>query len=392
MASRQGGAVFVLWILCHPLLTGCIEIRPKVYSMSAEKAIDIKDGTFNENVFCYKGIEPAFYYYWTSTVIKLIIDPKAEYSVYYGDNATAVLESIQDAQSSWFYTKLPWKSRDVKVHPFRPSCVGVITEDSFSMLLRIYRINYWQVCMTLMGFAGFLTARSLSRNAFFHYATSITVGVLFSFIALTYFFQRRFGLSWSSWIIALYSISLYFLTSILSQAQAYILQHHLLVLSYVAITAIVSAAITYRFGPVSNPRTLNLIQWVLQALSLTLIYLSSYYQTLSFTICVLLVLCHIFPLSCESEYMDQSRVVTEKALQDLREFCNSPECKPWKTMRALSSPSRFAEFIDGGSHLTQDEVIEYSHAVYDGDDSYTGSQGGAITDDDSDGEIDLGED
>eukprot|EP00096_Caligus_rogercresseyi_P013501 TRINITY_DN6134_c0_g1_i1.p1 TRINITY_DN6134_c0_g1~~TRINITY_DN6134_c0_g1_i1.p1 ORF type:complete len:418 (+),score=144.00 TRINITY_DN6134_c0_g1_i1:282-1535(+) len=386
----------------------------RVHTMSPDVVKDIGDGSLFEDVFCFSGMEPAFYYFWSSAVVKLRIDPGAEYSIYYGDNATAVLESISLSKASWFYTNLPWKSKDFKVHPFRASCLGVLTDEPFSMLLRFYRINYWQVCMTALGIAGFLWASNLSRNAFFHYATTVTVGVLFSFLALTYFFQRRLRLGWSSWILALYSISLYFLTSIISQAQAYIIQHHLLVISYVAVTAILSAGMTYRFGPVSNPRTLNLIQWALQGLSLGLIYLSSYYQSLSFSLCLILMASRFFSLSwltsqyrrrfykpnlrllSESEYMDQSRIETEKALQELRDYCNSPNCKPWKTMRVLASPSRFAEFMDGGSHLSPDEIIDYSHAVYDEESSYLGgSNQGSLTDDDDDdseGVIDLGED
>ena len=45
--------------------------------------------------------------------------------------------------------------------------------------------------------------------------------------------------------------------------------------------------------------------------------------------------------------MDQTRIETAKALEELRSFCKSPKCDPWKVTSRLQSPSRFAEFVAG---------------------------------------------
>ena len=52
-------------------------------------------------------------------------------------------------------------------------------------------------------------------------------------------------------------------------------------------------------------------------------------------------------LLSEAEYLDQSRVETARALQNLRDYCQSPKCNAWRTVSSLTSPSRFAEFIEG---------------------------------------------
>ena len=56
---------------------------------------------------------------------------------------------------------------------------------------------------------------------------------------------------------------------------------------------------------------------------------------------------------------------------------------------------RFAEFVEGSSHLTQDEVMNYSQVDFDDDDddSREGDEQGnaSLTDDDSGDEIDLPE-
>jgi hypothetical protein len=121
-------------------------------------------------------------------------------------------------------------------------------------------------------------------------------------------------------------------------------------------------------GPVENARTLDLIQWTLQFIALVLIFLSSYHQAASLSIALAILLWAIIPpklkttiqvqyqkrikkpkvtLLNETEYFDQSRIETEKALKELRNFCTSPKCNPWKMTSRLQSPSRFAEFVSG---------------------------------------------
>ena len=63
--------------------------------------------------------------------------------------------------------------------------------------------------------------------------------------------------------------------------------------------------------------------------------------------------------------MDQSRIVTEQELEKLRSFCASPKCNSWSVIPRLSTPQRFAEFVNGSPHVSSDEVIQYSHAIDD---------------------------
>lgn len=61
-------------------------------------------------------------------------------------------------------------------------------------------------------------------------------------------------------------------------------------------------------------------------------------------------------LLTEEEYRIQGEVETRKALEELREYCNSPDCSAWKTVSRIQSPKRFADFVEGSSHLTPNEV------------------------------------
>lgn len=46
-------------------------------------------------------------------------------------------------------------------------------------------------------------------------------------------------------------------------------------------------------------------------------------------------------------------------MDQLREYCNSPDCKQWKIVQKLKDPMRFASFIEGESHLTDSEMLSY---------------------------------
>lgn len=46
-------------------------------------------------------------------------------------------------------------------------------------------------------------------------------------------------------------------------------------------------------------------------------------------------------------------------MDQLRDYCNSPDCKQWKMVQKLKDPMRFASFIEGESHLTDAEMLSY---------------------------------
>ena len=47
-------------------------------------------------------------------------------------------------------------------------------------------------------------------------------------------------------------------------------------------------------------------------------------------------------LLTEEEYQQQATEETKKALDELRNFCRSPDCHAWKTMSRLNSPARYS--------------------------------------------------
>ena len=146
------------------------------------------------------------------------------------------------------------------------------------------------LCFTAAGLVIFFMAPKLCRNTFFHYTTGISVGLLMSIVILTYLLQRRFKQSLFSWVGLAYSLSVYLMTRTWFNIKEYLTEQYFhLVVGYVGVAGLLSFAFIYRMGPPSDHRTLNLITWSMQFVSLVMIYLSSYNQHASVACIILIV-------------------------------------------------------------------------------------------------------
>ncbi|KFV11786.1 Transmembrane protein 194A, partial [Tauraco erythrolophus] len=61
-------------------------------------------------------------------------------------------------------------------------------------------------------------------------------------------------------------------------------------------------------------------------------------------------------LLTEEEYQIQGKVETSKALEELRNYCRSPDFSAWAVVSRIQSPKRFADFVGGACHVTPNEV------------------------------------
>jgi len=333
--------------------------------------------------------------FWSSAEMKLNIK-NDNYNVYVANNVSMVQKMHKDHTTTWFYSSWPGKSKNLKISPFESTCAGVLTREPFKISLQKFQINFIHMFMTGCGIALFFYAPVLCRNPAFHYATGMSVGVFLSLVVVSYLIQRRFALGY--WAIATYTLSLYLLTSMWFNMKIYFLANQTYVLGYLIVSAAISFAICYRMGPIENPRSINLIQWTIQSFALGLIYISSYLRIASSVLAGMIMIWSIIPskvkskiielvfslsfptmnrtihaerkihLLSEEEYLNQSRIETRKALENLRDFCQSPKCDSWKITSRLESPSRFAQFVKGSDHITDKEVFEYSKVDFSEDD------------------------
>jgi len=336
-------------------------------------------------IFCTEGIVPSPQLFWASASLHLSL-PGGKFTSFQGSNVSAVTNLYKAERESFakqaLSSILPWRSDTFRFSPFDTSCVGIATPDEMSMTLEFRHVNYYMVITTFLGLGLFYWAPILCRSTAIHYTTVISLGASFSLLLLAFLAQSRvrnnFGLGG---LLFAYMGSLYGVTSGWYNLTSLLRDQGHWVLGYVLLSGSTSAALLYRLGPPSHPRTLDLLQWTLQFIGLLLIVLSSHHPLFSTSLALAVLAWNIVPgwvkarastqvrknlwrprvkLLTEEEYREQSNVETRKALEELRRFCQSPSSDPWKMVTKVRNPGRFAEFVDGSPHLTEEEVMSYS--------------------------------
>eukprot|EP00092_Neocalanus_flemingeri_P030307 GFUD01032900.1.p1 GENE.GFUD01032900.1~~GFUD01032900.1.p1 ORF type:complete len:447 (+),score=91.06 GFUD01032900.1:344-1684(+) len=341
------------------------------------------------SVFCWPGKHSKLEALWASASFQLLIGSD-NYRVYFGPNVSSVETLAMSRETYWHLTVLPWRSKQFRVNPFQESCVGISTSEPYQVQLEYLAVNLVLVVFTLGSLSMFFLAPFLSRNTVVHYTAWVTLGISFSLVFLTFLLQKRFRQSFFSWVFLAYTLSLYLmttswynLTTLLSSST------YPWLLGYCVVTGLFSWASLYRMGPPSHPRTLSLIQWTLQGVSLVLLILSSYNTLASSSMAATLLLVSVVPsgmifsvlssimrlkfmrpkpkrqLLSVGQAQEQSDRETRLALEQLRRYCQSPERNTWGLVSRLRSPARFAQFVEGGSHVTEEEAIEHRNWVSD---------------------------
>lgn len=356
-------------------------------------------------VYCYDG-EPLSYFSLFRTLhVEFKVIPE-KYTLFEGENIAKVYEQHEALLASWL-PLLPWKQSTISFPTFRPHCIGLVSEDGYRFEFVIRRINYWKLLQMVFGILLFFTLPSLCRNAAIFYTCGISVGVLASLLILIFIASRLFPRKLGAYAVIGFgwSLSLYLLQILWANVYDILTNYRSVITAYIVISALISFAVCYRVGPPSNPRTLDLIQWTLQLVALICIFFSSEIQEASMSVVVVILTSYIFPrkwvarirtwwkkrhppkmvMLTEEEYIRQANEKTQEELMMLRKFCSSPDCNAWKVMMRLKDPMRFAKFVNGESHLADQEILDYEventcGLVEDDDDHVT---------DESDREIDL---
>ncbi|XP_045911173.1 nuclear envelope integral membrane protein 1 isoform X2 [Micropterus dolomieu] len=235
----------------------------------------------------------------------------------------------------------------------------------------------------LAGVLLFICADSLSRSQVFFYSAGMSTGMIASLIIL-FFILARFLPKKSPFYVLIvggWSFSLYAIQLVCRNLNKILQEHWHVALGYVAVVGFISFAVCYRYGPLVDEKSINILSWTLQLFGLLLVYLGIQIQQVAFAIIVAALFSKNleYPVSLavvawrkikryvhwkpeprrlltEEEYIKQGEEETRHALEELRKYCNSPEFSPWKAVSRLQSPKRFADFIEGSPHLMSNEV------------------------------------
>uniref|UniRef100_G3RBG6 Nuclear envelope integral membrane protein 1 n=1 Tax=Gorilla gorilla gorilla TaxID=9595 RepID=G3RBG6_GORGO len=224
--------------------------------------------------------------------------------------------------------------------------------------------------------------KELEQSQIFYYSTGMSVGIVASLLIIIFILSKFMPKKSPIYVILVggWSFSLYLIQLVFKNLQEIWRCYWQYLLSYVLTVGFMSFAVCYKYGPLENERSINLLTWTLQLMGLCFMYSGIQIPHIALAI-IIIALCTKnleYPIqwlyiTCrkvckaaekpvpprlltEEEYRIQGEVETRKALEELREFCNSPDCSAWKTVSRIQSPKRFADFVEGSSHLTPNEV------------------------------------
>ncbi|KAF6206918.1 hypothetical protein GE061_018154 [Apolygus lucorum] len=336
------------------------------------------------NIYCYEGRSKHMLQIWETVQLHLSLSPD-EYTHYMASTPHDVAAKFDSDVSSWAVNIFSIKKRAIKLDPFNSTCVGIATKQHYDVRLIRIRVDYWRVTMFVASSLLFFAAPKLSCNSLFYYLTGMSVGTVASVLILVYILSRfvpkkpvMYSFLAGGWTVGLYMAQL-----VWDNIRTILVDYKVYVLYYALGTGLISFVICYRIGPVTDPRSVDLIKWTLQAVALIFIFSSTDHQEAGMALVVVVFVSYhlrivafrklfspfkklkrwwkpeLPKLLTEEEYYQQGAEETRKALDDLRGYCSSPECNQWKTVLRLKQPVRFAKFIEGASHLEDEEVLAF---------------------------------
>ena len=91
------------------------------------------------------------------------------------------------------------------------------------------------------------------------------------------------------------SVFLYFLKFVQTELQSILQDYWQYVIGYVVVFGFLSFAVVYKFGPITDTRTLDLVRWILQGLGLCFIYSGTQIPESSIAIIIVMLCVYNFP-------------------------------------------------------------------------------------------------
>ncbi|XP_074082435.1 nuclear envelope integral membrane protein 1 isoform X2 [Macrotis lagotis] len=336
--------------------------------------------------FCYKNtLVPRWHELWTRVTIRVNSSKVVRVTQVENEEKLKELEqfSLWNLFSSFMKEKLNDTYVNVDLYSTKVCLkVEVIDTDTEYSISLSRRFDPKLFLVFLLGLLLFFCGDLLSRSQIFYYSSGMSLGILASLLILIFLMSKFMPKKSPIYVILVggWSFSLYLIQLVFKNLQEICRFYWHYLLSYVLIVGFMSFAVCYKYGPLENERSINLLTWALQLTGLLLMYTGVQIRQIAFGL-IIIAFCTknleypvqwiyttyrkvykaaekpIPPrLLTEEEYRIQGEVETRKALEELRGYCSSPEFSAWKTVARIQSPKRFADFVEGSSHLTPSEV------------------------------------
>lgn len=393
---QLGLLVFMLTTNYCLVSTECIP--PSCYNIrESTNSQDFEVRNSSWTIFCFDGKVKQVYLLWSNPVLKVSTQngSSESFQFIFGESPEQVEEKKESSlqlpqvlQNLKFMFNLDFKENPFS--PFNRSCIGIHSNQKYIATFKYKRIELWYVAYLALGVVTFLYAKQLSQNVKLQYGTGVSLGIVASLLILMIILHRVFpqSLKKIGYLMVLSSCcaSMYFWQLFATSFSTTIFSYWKWILGYIALMGFISFGVCYKYGPITEKKNLNILQWMIQAIGLLLIFQGTQFPEVSAAIIIVILTLYNLPaglynnsftryfrfklfrpkirLLTEEEYQRQGYEETKKALEDLRQFCQSPECKPWKVISKLKSPERFASFVEGDSwHVNDQELLEYDSVL-----------------------------
>ncbi|KAM5181234.1 nuclear envelope integral membrane protein 1 isoform 2-T2 [Mantella aurantiaca] len=366
-AALRGMAVALL-LLLSPVL--CYAVAGN--QVDVVKLVVGKSRNYSETQnFCYQKLyEPKWHDIWTK--IQIRVNSTKMIRVTQVDSEEQLLE-MESFNVFSFFSFLKEKLNDIYINVdlySNKTCIKVHVNEANTLysvvLLRGFDPKLFLVF--LIGLLLFFYGDTLSRSQMFYYSTGISVGMVASMLILVFVLSKLLPKKSSFYLLLVggWSFSLYILQLVVKNFQGICTEYWQYLLGYLCIVGFVSFAVCYRYGPLENERSINLLNWTLQLIGLLLMYVGVQVRHVALSM-MAIAFCtkqieypvhwiYIFyrkmsksrvkpsppRLLTEEEYRKQGELVTRKALEELREYCNSPESQAWKMVSRIQKPKRYS--------------------------------------------------
>lgn len=349
---------------------------------------DVPSTKQSVDIYCYTGTPKNLFALWQTVKFHVKIRNN-EFRQYIGPSPDEVHKEYTEDSYGWSSVVNPFQKKvqkTVSISLFNPTCMAINTKERHTIDLQVLRVDIWRILLMAAGITLIFSSKALSGNPVFFYLCGIFVGVSASFMVLVYYVSKllprktlTYGILIGGW-----TVGVYLFQQIWENIRTIILTYQTYMFWYTLVISFVSFVVCYRIGPPKNQRSKNLVMWTLQLVGVLMIFFSSEYQEATAAVIIFSLVAKYFPQSLinristywrrkfppkpklltSEEYYEEGARETKMALENLRKYCSSPDCAQWKIMLKLNDSKRFASFVEGNSHLSDDEVVDYESYAF----------------------------
>ncbi|XP_072263870.1 nuclear envelope integral membrane protein 1 isoform X2 [Pyxicephalus adspersus] len=363
------------WRVIVPLL---LSLAPVLCYAAAGNQVDVvkilegKSANYSQSEnFCYqKPYEPKWHDVWTKVQIRVNSTKMIRVTQVDSEEQLLEMESFnvlnlfsflkEKLNDTYFTVDLNSNKTCIKVHVNEADTIySVVLSRGFDPKLFL---------VFLLGLLLFFYGDTLSRSQLFYYSTGISVGMVASMLIVVFMLSKLLPKKSPFYMLLVggWSFSLYIIQLVVKNFQGICSEYWQYLLGYLCIVGFVSFAVCYRYGPLENERSINLLNWTLQLIGLLLMYVGVQVRHVALSM-MAIAFCtkqieypvywayslyrkvfkaRVKPspprLLTEEEYRNQGELETRKALEELREYCNSPDSQAWKIVSRIQSPKRYS--------------------------------------------------